>query len=93
MNVTNTTCLSCNTKRTIPLHPTAQYDEELDGPKRTRRRRRLADRRKIPFHQREAVPLSEDPAGLSGGHTLWQSGGTVHRWGDIRPDSVEEQET
>jgi hypothetical protein len=86
MNVCRTTCLTCSTQTTIPLPPTVILeDEELDGRKRAQRRRRLATQRKVPFHQREAVPSSTGDEPATKGHTLYRQSEPIHNWGELPP--------
>lgn len=88
MNNQHTTCIACSTQRTVPLPPTSMpANESIDGRKRAERRRRLADSRKVPFHQREAGVVPEEHSQSSSvpvkGHTLFRKQETIHNWGEI----------
>jgi ribonuclease P protein subunit RPR2 len=92
MNVSHTTCIACSTQKTLPLPPTSTIEaESIDGKKRAQRRRRLADQRKVPFHQRESAPTTSDDKNGSRGHTLFQNQVALHGWGET-PISTEESE-
>ena len=83
MNVSHTTCLSCNAQSTIPLPPTSDpEDEDLDGRKRAQRRRRLASTRKVPFHQRESSQTVGEGSSTKG-HTLYRKQEAIRNWGEI----------
>jgi hypothetical protein len=92
MNVSHTTCLSCNTQSTMPLPPTSMSDEPIDGRKRAKRRHQLATTRKIPFHQRESIPAQGDDNATKG-HTLYRKQEVIHNWGELPEGPVEETDT
>lgn len=88
MNNQHTTCIACSTPQTIPLPPTSVSENDLiDGRKRAERRRRLANTRKVPFHQREAIPIPDEQSEFSSvpvkGHTLFRKQEPIHNWGEI----------
>jgi hypothetical protein len=92
MNVSHTTCLSCNTQSTMPLPPTSISDEPIDGRTRAKRRRQLATTRKVPFHQRESFAAQSDDNGTKG-HTLYRKQEAIHNWGELPIESSEQNDT
>lgn len=93
-NVTHTSCLSCDARRTVPCPPTSLGEEGLDGTKRAARRRKQAKRAKVPFHNRESMTATGTQTQSSQkGHTLWRGDKTVDGWGEVSSSAPAPTET
>lgn len=62
----------------MPAPPTELLNIDVDGAIRRRRRRRIAQRSKVPFHEREHVAGQKK-------HTLWADNQELHGWS--QPDT------